>query len=373
MHKLSLLLFPCLLFFSNLFAQVDSTAPVQHVQDTASSAPVRHPVVRTDSEIRADSIARAIRRHRRDSLRRDSLRRDTMARHNMAARPDTLVRHDSAASVRSPRPDSTLVSTPPATPVPAKDQGPPAMVYWKRVLSINSYFNFLGKFVAQPFEPHKANSKDSLFYLLVGILFYFALIRIFFEKYFSNLMTLFFRVSLRQQQIREQVLQTPLPSLLMNILFFISGGLYACYLLHYSRFGENINFWILYLDCIAGLAVLYLGKFLILKFCGWVFNISRAADTYIFVVFLVNKMLGIFLLPFLILITFSGPQAREIFITISIVMIFVLLIYRIGAAYRPVRNEIKLTPFYFFLYICAFEIAPLLLIYKVLLTYLGKV
>ena len=53
-------------------------------------------------------------------------------------------------------------------------------------------------------------------------------------------------------------------------------------------------------------------------------------------------------------------------------MVFLLWTYRALAGYRPVRNEIKLTPFYFFLYLCAFEIAPLLLIYKVLLTYLEK-
>lgn len=286
----------------------------------------------------------------------------------------TSVRHDSVVpAAPSVAGVQAVASASPVIPAPAKDQGPPAMVYWMRVLSINPYFNFLGKWAPQPFEPHKAESKDSLFYLLVGILFYFALIRIFFEKYYSNLMTLFFRVSLRQAQIREQVLQTPLPSLLLNILFILTGGLYACFLLHFSQWGEDINFWLLYLDCIAGLAVVYLGKFVILKFCGWVLNISRATDTYIFVVFLVNKMLGIFLLPFLILITFSSPEVREIVITISFVMIFILLVYRVVAAYRPVRNEIKLPPFYFFSYICAFEIAPLLLIYKVLLTYLGKV
>jgi hypothetical protein len=356
-HKHLLLLFPCLLFFSFLFAQTDSTS-AQHVQDT-SLKPVHHPVIRSDSALRVDSIARAIRRHRRDSLRRDSIRRDTMMGHDPAVTPVTVS-----------RPDSTLSTVAAA---PTKDTGPAAMVYWKHVLAMNMYFNFAGKPVPQPFQLHRPNSKDSFFYLLVGILFYFALIRIFFEKYFSNLMTLFFRVSLRQQQIREQVLQAPLPSLLLNMLFIITGGLYACFLLYYSRFGQGINFWILYLDCIAGLAVIYLGKFVILKFCGWVFNISRATDTYIFVVFLVNKMLGIFLLPFLILITFSGQEAREVFITMSIVMTFILLIYRVVAAYRPVRNEIKLTPFYFFLYLCAFEIAPLLLIYKVLLTYLEKV
>ena len=224
-----------------------------------------------------------------------------------------------------------------------------------------------------PEEIHHPDSKDSLFYLIVAILFYFALIRIFFEKYFSNLLTLFFRVSLRQQQIREQVLQTPLPSLLLNVLFVISAGLYACFLLHYSIWGARINFWILYLNCMALLAAIYLVKFVVLKFIGWVFSISRATDIYIFIVFLVNKMLGIFLLPFLIVIIFSGQEWREVFITISLAMVFVLLAYRVLASYRPVRNEIKLTPFYFFLYLCAFEIAPLLLIYKVLLTFLEKV
>jgi hypothetical protein len=284
--------------------------------------------VRRDSiaKIRLDSIAKV----RLDSIAR--LTPDTAA--GAAVRRDTTVRRDSV------QPRAVAANT-----------GPPAL----------------------PEDTHQPDSKDSLFYLIVAILFYFALIRIFFEKYFSNLLTLFFRVSLRQQQIREQVLQTPLPSLLLNILFVISAGLYACFLLHYSRWGAGVNFWILYLNCMALLAAIYLVKYVVLKFIGWVFSISRATDLYIFIVFLVNKMLGIFLLPFLIVIIFSGQEWREVFITISLAMVFVLLAYRVLASYRPVRNEIKLTPFYFFLYLCAFEIAPLLLIYKVLLTYLEKV
>ena len=97
-HKLLLLLFPCLLFFSRMSAQTDSATPAQHVQDTLSQPPVHHQVIRSDSAVRADSAARAIRRHRRDSLRRDSLRRDTTARHDAAA-AGTGVRHDSAAVV----------------------------------------------------------------------------------------------------------------------------------------------------------------------------------------------------------------------------------------------------------------------------------
>jgi hypothetical protein len=375
-------LLTCLFIGYRSDAQTDSTRPPEGLPVQAHDTGVAvQPVLRHDSVVHHLS--------RRDSLRRDSVARVRRAIRDSIRRLQTAVPKDSVATATitpagsatagpsatvTPR-DSPAVKTPvPPTPSPViPTQGPPAISFWEKVLSMNAYFNFTGPPVIEIFSLHRPNSKDSLFYLLVAILFYFALIRIFFEKYFSNLMTLFFRVSLRQQQIREQVLQTPLPSLLLNILFVISAGLYACYLLHYSRLGAGIRFWVLYLNCMLLLGTIYFVKFLVLKFIGWVFSISRATDIYIFIVFLVNKMLGIFLLPFLIVITFSGPELREVFITISLAMIFVLWTYRVLASYRPVHNEIKLTPFYFFLYLCAFEIAPLLLIYKVLLTYLEKV
>jgi len=373
-------LLTCLFIGYRSDAQTDSTRPPDGLSvQPHDTGIVVQPVLRHDSivhhlshrdSLRRDSVVRA-RRAIRDSIRRlqSAVPKDSVAAATIA--PASPVNSATAVTSR----DSPAVKTPvPTTPPPVvPTQGPPAISFWEKVLSMNAYFNFTGHPVVEIFALHRPNSKDSLFFLLVAILFYFALIRIFFEKYFNNLMTLFFRVSLRQQQIREQVLQTPLPSLLLNILFVISAGLYACYLLHYSRLGAGVRFWVLYLNCMLLLGTIYFVKFLVLKFIGWVFSISRATDIYIFIVFLVNKMLGIFLLPFLIVITFSGPQLREVFITISLAMIFVLWTYRILASFRPVHNEIKLTPFYFFLYLCAFEIAPLLLIYKVLLTYLEKV
>jgi hypothetical protein len=361
----------CLLMLTRAEAQTDTTRGQQ-----PDSPLVR--LTHADS-VRRDSLAR-VRRARRDSLRlvklsaqKDSLetaQRDSTTRIAKDSTAVVAVKQDSVvAPVKAAAPRPAVTARAPAV----VKESPSALSFWQHVLSIHPYFSFTAPPVVEIFEIHHPNSKDGLFYLIVAILFYFAIVRIFFEKYFNNLMTLFFRVSLRQQQIREQVLQTPLPSLLLNILFVISGGLFLCYLLHYSKYGEGAPFWILYIFCMVMLAAIYLVKFMVLKFVGWVFSISRASDIYIFVVFLVNKMLGIFLLPFLILITFSGQQAREIFITISLAMVFILWAYRALAGYRPVRSEIKLTPFYFFLSLCAFEIAPLLLIYKVLLSYLEKV
>ena len=243
---------------------------------------------------------------------------------------------------------------------------------WTDLLKTQPFFNFFGKAVHLRSEKYERESYDMMFYLLTLMLFYFAVVKLFFGKYLANLLTLFFRASMRQQQLREQVLQSPFPSLLLNNLFVISGGLYGAFLLRFYRFGNPDDFWIYFLYCTVLLAVLYLLKYLLIRMIGWIFNISRTAETYLFVVFMTNKIIGIFLLPFLVLISFSGPVISEIAITLSIIMTCVFYVYRFLGAYSILHKEIKISGLHFILYLCAFEIAPLLLIYKVLVTYLEK-
>jgi hypothetical protein len=94
---------------------------------------------------------------------------------------------------------------------------------------------------------------------------------------------------------------------------------------------------------------------------------KEGGDTYIFVVFIINKVIGIFLLPFLVLLSFLQGNAYIVALVLSWCGISLLLIYRFLLTYTSVRNQVRFNPFHFFLYLCAFEIAPLLLIYKALL------
>jgi Domain of unknown function (DUF4271) len=239
-------------------------------------------------------------------------------------------------------------------------------------LQENQYFIFLGKIQSQNILEHKARSADGLFYLILSLCFYFAFIKFLFGKYVGSLLSLFFRASMRQQQMREQAQQAPFPSLLLNILFILTSGLYTCFIICYYHFARETAFWLLFIYCVLMIGTICIARFFILKLCGWILNIAKAADNYIFIIFLVNKIAGFALLPFVILISFSDSFTAEIAITVSMVMIVILFIYRIAACYATVRSEIKLSLFHYFIYLCAFEIAPLLLIYKVALTYLKK-
>jgi hypothetical protein len=244
-----------------------------------------------------------------------------------------------------------------------------ALAAFQSVLKDHPFLKFYNRPVRQTVSLRIKYSSDSIFYYIVALVLYLALMRLFFFKYFSTMFTLFFRATLRQQQLREQLLQAPLPALLMNIFFVVSMATYCAFVAIHLSLPFAAGFWSTLLYAILVIAAIYVVKFIFLNVVGWIFGISSVTDTYIFVVFLINKMMGIFLLPFIALLAFPSRALFPIALTVSYILVGGMLFYRFLISYRPVRSEIKVNRLHFFLYLCAFEIAPLLLIYKVLLTF----
>jgi hypothetical protein len=238
-----------------------------------------------------------------------------------------------------------------------------------QILQHHPYFGFSNAPITSHISIHQSEGKETIFYVLVGILLLFAFLRSAFAKYLNDLFRLFFRTTLKQRQIRDQLMQTPLPSLLFNGFFIVSGSLYTDYMLVHFGLVDKESFWIYFFYCCVGISMVYLVKFLGLKVLGWIFNMPEIADSYIFIVFIINKVIGIFLLPFLVMLAFMEGTAFEIALVASWIGIAALICYRFILTYAAVRNQVKFNPFHFFLYLCAFEIAPLLLIYKVLLVF----
>ena len=209
--------------------------------------------------------------------------------------------------------------------------------------------------------------KDFLFYALVGLVLLTAIIKQLFPKYFSSVFSLLFQASFRQKQKREQLMQETLPSLLMNILFILGGGLFAALLAdYYDRL--PIEFWWLVLYSVTILALVYMFKYGVIQFTGWVFNAKDAASTYSFIVFLINKIVGVILIPMVALLAFSTGQTWDVTFTIARSIIILLLIFRYIISLRVIRGTLDINPFHFFIYLCAVEIMPMLIIYKVLFT-----
>ena len=76
-----------------------------------------------------------------------------------------------------------------------------------------------------------------------------------------------------------------------------------------------------------------------------------------------TRILGVFLLPFVFLITYSTGFITTVLIYISVLSIFIMLILRTINMFKVFMVR-GFSIFYFILYLCALEIAPLLVILK---------
>lgn len=218
----------------------------------------------------------------------------------------------------------------------------------------------------------KDKGKDSTFYLIAGIVLLLALFKFFNNRYFTNMFRVFFNTSLRQSQLTDQLLQAKLPSMFFNLFFFISGGVYVyMLLLHYRLINED-NKWIMIFSSMAILGLIYFIKYCTLKFTGWISGLEEVTDTYVFIIFLINKIIGIFLVPFTVILAFSDNTIVRIAALISLMSIGIFLLLRFFRSYGLLQNQLKISRFHFMLYLTGIELLPLLLIYKGLMVYLSK-
>lgn len=239
-----------------------------------------------------------------------------------------------------------------------------------------------GKYMYHPYLPMFATPtyqiisyyngmiKDELFYIVLLLVFLLAFIKVLFPKYFRNLFLLFFQTSLRQKQTREQLLQNGLASLLINLFFVMSAALFLSLLTRYYGW-STLVFEKLFGYIAVLILAIYIGKHLFISFAGWVFNNKEAASGYIFLVAIVNRIMGVLLLPVIILFAFAKPAVIPVAVTAGIVIIGLLFIYRYLVSFGALRNDLKLNIFHFFLYLCAVEITPIVLLYKLLVNYIG--
>jgi hypothetical protein len=103
---------------------------------------------------------------------------------------------------------------------------------------------------------------------------------------------------------------------------------------------------------------------------GWVSDIKPTTDNYVFAIFMVNKITGIFLLPVVIILAFIRPEWFTIVANLSFMMLGLFFLSRYVKSYAAVEKKLTLTPFHFILYILGAEIIPLIIIYKVATDYL---
>lgn len=242
----------------------------------------------------------------------------------------------------------------------------------ENLLEENTYVNSKAKPVEVLQRLKTRENETAIFYVMAGLLFLFGIIKTVYSRYFSTLFRVFFNTSLRQSQLTDQLIQAKLPSLFFNLIFVLAGGMYAYLLLQRLIDGDPSIHWFLLLGCVLALIAIYIVKFFAVKFIGWITGYNAEADTYIFIVFLINKIIGVCLLPIVVILAFSDLFLTNIVLVFSLVFIGIMLLFRFVRSFGLLQHKLKISRFHFLLYIFSLEILPLILIYKVVELFITK-
>lgn len=214
---------------------------------------------------------------------------------------------------------------------------------------------------------HYFNNRTIDFYLLVLLSVFLGIIRLSDPKYFFEIVQSFRNANLSNRQSKDKVLQKSFSNFLMNLFFVSSASTFCYYYIQlftsnsYPQFSAS-----LFVSAFLSIATLYLGKYLLIKFSGWAFDLDHITDQYLFNVFLLNKILGVLLLPILFCAVFSIPFISKVAFFLSICLIVSAFILRFFRSWKVFSVFFNYSKFHFFTYICASELMPIAVIVKFL-------
>jgi len=144
-------------------------------------------------------------------------------------------------------------------------------------------------------------------------------------------------------------------------LFLINFALFL-YLVVQNVFTTSVN---------AGLVVIFLGvlgffigKHIVIGLVSWIFEFQKEAQLYNFTIITIRNLLAIIFLTINILFVF-GPSIWSK--ALAIIGAFFFIIFLISRYYKGIkigRRYVNNNIFHFFLYFCAFELSPWLIVYK---------
>jgi hypothetical protein len=242
------------------------------------------------------------------------------------------------------------------------------------LLDSSVFLNVNGKPESLIIKPFAPINYTWLFYSIAFLFLIFGLIKTYYQHYFDTLVRVLFNTTLKQNQLTDQLVQNKQPSLIFNILFVVLAGIYLFTLIEFldnNRLDVQ-NLKIKYIPLFMLIVGSCYGvKYITLLLVGWLTNSMQEIKSYIFIVFLLNKVLGMFLLILLPFIIFGGSTLSSFAILSSIVAIVLSFLLRYARSFTQLKSKFNSNATLFLLVVFCLELLPLGIIFKFCSIYLN--
>lgn len=152
-----------------------------------------------------------------------------------------------------------------------------------------------------------------------------------------------------------------IPYLIGYIIFILNAALFI-YLYLTKHYGYNREY--LFLMILGGVFLFFFGKHIVNGISSWVFYLQKQSKLYDFTIISIYNLLAVVFLSLNVVMVFGRQSWMQSIAVIGVIVFIIALLSRYYKGLRIGQGQLNSYFFHFFLYFCAFEFAPWILVYS---------
>ena len=194
----------------------------------------------------------------------------------------------------------------------------------------------------------------------------FAVLRIAYRNDINMLMNAFFDHRFLAQQTSAGGFFTSWPFMLLFVLFGFTIGMYLYLIGSYLQLSyafSGVEWYVILSLLIMGLLIL---KVYVLRFLGFVLMVQKAVRVYTSILFLSYFHAALLFLPLIVAFSLSSSAYAVLFIYAGMAIALFITVFQAIRGAIHVLSHYQFSKLYLFIYFCALEICPMLVLIKVL-------
>lgn len=218
------------------------------------------------------------------------------------------------------------------------------------------------------YDEGKVRKKGELW--VIGFIFLllllFAILRNLFAKELSAIMQAFYSNRVLGQINKEEQFFNSWPFVFLYLLFGFTIGLflYQCGIYFQKSYSYSGFNWFIRLSLVV--IGLYTLKIVIVWVLGFLFNAGKMVKEYISILYLSYFNAALLFLPIVIAFSLTPGRFAPVYIYLSFILIACVFFFQFLRAITNILSGYKFPLMYLFVYLCALEICPLLILIKAL-------
>jgi len=202
--------------------------------------------------------------------------------------------------------------------------------------------------------------------VMLGLVLYAAVLNSFLHKSINDIVASFYSKRMLSQFFKEENLLNSWSFILLFLLFGATVGLLFYQVISYYNQGYVDDGWQIYLVFTFAVIIFFILKIIVLRILGLIFDIRNLVKEYVSVLYLTYFNVTFISLPLVISLGLIADSLKPLLLLIFGLLILVVLFWQYIRSSINILSVYRFSKVYLFIYLCALEFCPVLILVKAL-------